>query len=57
MNTIPRMTRLRNEIDEALQKFASNKKWSISLAISEIIANSSEISDYLTLSEKNREVA
>lgn len=57
MQTIPRMTRLRDEIDEALQKFASSKKWSISLAIAEIVANSSEISHYLSLDDKNREIA
>lgn len=57
MQTIPRMTRLKQETDRALKLFASEKRWSLSLAIAEIVANSSEISEYLTQSEKNREVA
>lgn len=57
MHTVPRMTRLKQEIDNALKLFASDKRWSLSLAIAEIVANSNEISDYLTLDEKNRERA
>lgn len=52
MHTVPRMTRLKQEIDNALKLFASDKRWSLSLAIAEIVANSNEISDYLTLDEK-----
>lgn len=57
MQTTPRMTRLSDRIDKALQEFANSKKWSISLAIAEILANSSEISNYLSLEDKNREIA
>ena len=55
MTTMPRMTRLEYDIDNALQKFASEKKWKISFAIAQILENSPEISSYLD--EKNREVA
>lgn len=55
MRNTSRMTRLNNEIDEALQKFANDRKWTISFAIAEILANSSEISHYLL--EKNKETA
>lgn len=57
MHTIPRMTRLKPEIDQAVKLFASNKRWSLSLAIAEIVTNSSEISEFLFLDEKNSEVA
>lgn len=57
MQSVPRMTRLNNRIDEALKRFADEKKWTLSFAISEIVSNAREISDYLTLEEKNREVA
>lgn len=55
MATTPRMTRLEYDIDNALQKFAGARKWKISFAIAQILANSPEISSYLD--EKNREVA
>lgn len=57
MQTVSRMTRLNYNVDEALQRYANDKKWSKSFAISEIVSNSKVISDYLTLVEKNNEKA
>lgn len=57
MQTIPRMTRVGGRVDEALQKFADDKEWTISFAIAKILANSSELSYYLSLEDKNREIA
>lgn len=55
MQTVPRMTRIKKNIDEAVKKLASDRGWYISQAISHIISNSPMISEYLTLDEKNTE--
>lgn len=55
MQTIPRMTRLKEHIDEAVLKLAAERGWYISQALSQIISNSPMISNYLTLDEKNTE--
>mgnify|MGYP007049376845 CR=1 FL=1 len=38
--SIPRMTRVREEIDEAISKYASERKWTISFAIAQILEDS-----------------
>lgn len=55
--SIPRMTRVREEIDEAISKYASERKWTISFAIAQILEDSPILSHYLSLEDKNREIA
>lgn len=45
------------DIAEAISRFAEQQKWTNVVALTEIIRTSTIFSDYLTLYEKNREIA
>lgn len=45
------------DIAEAISQFAKDRKWQQVTALTEIIRSSTIFSDYLTLYEKNREIA
>lgn len=57
MTTKTKTVRIPVDIAEAISLFAEQQKWTNVVALTEIIKSSTIFSDYLTLYEKNREIA
>lgn len=57
MTTKTKTVRIPVDIAEAISLFAEQQKWTNVVALTEIIRSSTIFSDYLTLYEKNREIA
>lgn len=51
MQTIPTMTRLSPTLRKKVEDIASKRKWKVSFTISQLL------DDYLSLKDKNREIA